>query len=108
MNLVNDFYILCNRGDLSGMIRFYFQHQHDFDISSNDEHIFRDMCYNGNLDVVQLLLLLKPSINISARSNQAFCNACTNGYFELAKLLFDFHPSVSLMDASDSFLFSSV
>jgi hypothetical protein len=46
--------------------------------------------------VSQLLLQIKPNINISAVEEYAFCSACRRGYLEVAQWLLHVNPNINI------------
>jgi len=63
---------------------------------SNIEEAFADACTYGYLKVAQLLLILKPNMDISANNESAFIGACVNGHLKVVKWLRKIKPDINI------------
>lgn len=63
---------------------------------SNIEEAFADSCRYGYLKVAQLLLILKPNMDISANEESAFIGACVNGHLQVVKWLYKIKPNMDI------------
>ena len=70
---------------------------------SNHEQMFINYCKNGNLDMAkQLLLLIKPDIDISAKNEYVFRSSCLGGHLEVAKWLLSIKPDIDISALNES------
>jgi len=63
---------------------------------SNIEEAFADSCRYGYLKVAQLLLILKPNMDISADEESAFIGACVNGHLQVVEWLRKIKPNINI------------
>lgn len=62
----------------------------------NFQHLFRDVCSQGQINVAQWILQINPDIDISAGSECAFRNACCYGQLNVAKWLLEVCPDIDI------------
>ena len=68
------------------------------------EQAFQHACLNGQLEVAQQLITIRPMIDISAKNEWSFRYACYYGHLEVAKWLLTVNPTIDI-SAENEFAF---
>jgi ankyrin repeat protein len=84
---------VCKEGHLH-IILWLISIANEIKVSYSFEEVFLLICNEGNLEMVQHLLLIKPTIN--ADYEEAFIIACKQGHLHVAKWLLLIKPNVSI------------
>jgi len=77
------------------IIRWLHRKIPDMDISFYESRFIYG-CENGDIELVEWLIDVKPTIDISANNDYAFRRACEYRHIEIAKLLLEFKPTIQL------------
>jgi len=105
MNIGQELVNLCRYGDFDGAKK-HLELNSDIPISDY-EHAFRWACKNGHVPTVELMLAIKPTVNVSAYDNFAFKTACKKGFLQVAKIIYAIDQSIDI-SANNEHLFRAV
>ena len=99
MSIYTEFFKACRDGDLEGAKAI--AGNPNFNISTNQDYVFRTACLHGHLAVVQWLLQVKPDIDISYLDDAAFRFACSKGHLSVAQWLLSVKPDINISENSE-------
>jgi len=73
-------------------IKWYMDNCNDFDISYNNEQLFRNDNIISNISIIKWLIEIKPDIDIEACNHYTFKNSCKYYYLDVAEYLVSLRP----------------
>lgn len=89
----DDLYEIVKTGNLE-LINNLLMLINNFDISFNNDLLFRTACKYEYIDVATYLLEINPHINVSCRNDEAFLICCENCNINLLELLVEYNPNI--------------
>lgn len=84
INLDDDFYfmllqVIC-MNDQVEVVTYIHNLKKDFDLSKNNDLLFRISCAHGSLKIIWWLFVINKDLNIRSNNDEGFISACQNGH----------------------------